>query len=186
MHIEKMGSNELRSFLASGRKATLKFWRDNLNEICPKGGSLSQDIDTLQINYGARFLTRFSLVSTGSDVYFPTFTSLVEIYDNFLHNTMSRGIPSLMELAGCQTLLLSGFYKEYAIKHYDLQDLCRIGRDFFNKSAVGKRKKVIKKVSANFDIWQELLHNLRVYLQEKRLLLESPNRPEPLIKIAPP
>ncbi len=181
MNLEKMTSGELRSFLASGRRTTFKFWLDNLSEVCPPGSK----IGPAQINYGARFMTRFSLVSTASEVYFPTSTSLAQVYDNFLHDMVSTSTPSLMEIAGCQTLFLSGFYREYATRYYILEDLRRIGSDFFRKSASGEKAVVLKQMAVNFGSWQDRLHYLKWHLQQKRLLIESPKRPEPLIKIAP-
>lgn len=146
-NIENMDSKEFRSLLASGIKTTLKFWHDNLEQICPH----SRRIDPSQIHYVGHFLTKSCIVSMTSEIYFPTFSSLIKIYRHSLYDILSKQTPALseaakvMENAGCQILLFSGFYSEYAQRHYSLNDLREMGSDFFAKSAVGVRKEVLKK-----------------------------------------
>ncbi|MEK7151374.1 MAG: hypothetical protein AAB784_01490 [Patescibacteria group bacterium] len=140
----------------------------------------------LQIHYVARTMTRFSLESTSeSRLFFPTFNSLAKIHDEFIINQENRKIPEFMEIAGCQMLLLAGFYLRIAKNKYALIDLERMGQDFFALGAIGKRKQAIKEMSRNFGIWQDLLCYLEWYLKTERLVLEIEKPKDPLIKIVP-
>lgn len=185
MNIEKLSREDLIRFLAmgrtSGRRLAFEFWLKSLEKVAGP----HRKVDKAQIHYVARTLTRFSLISTESTFFFPTFTSLAQIHDEFIVNRKSQEAPEFMEIAGCQMLLLAGFYLRRARKHYDIDDLRRMGRNFFNKGAIGKRKKTIQKMAQNFQIWQDLLFYLEWYLKTERLVLEVQKPQEPLITIVP-
>lgn len=183
MDSEKMKSGELRELLAFGKKKTFEFWLKHIEIIAPRETSIGKD----QQHYTARFLTRFSLVSTTHSMFhFPTFTSLAQIYDEFVQDVENQYSSEPMEIAGCQTLLLGGFYLEAAKKHYNTEDIRKMGELFFTRGAIGKRKSVIKKMAHNFGRWQNLLCYLEWYLRNERLIIQDAEKPDkPLIKIIP-
>lgn len=181
----KMTSEELRKFLIMSRRQTYTFWFENLKKITPQEGHITEE----QLHYGARFLTRSSTIPAGteikfisiSEIYFPTFTALFELLTKVLDLPK---IPETKEIAACQILILSGFYHEYAKQHYNIDDMTKMGQAFFNEGAIGKKREVIKQVSANFRRWQNLLAFLRNQLeQESRLINIKSSTSEPLIKI---
>lgn len=181
--LKKMESGELRMFLALNRRRTFKFWLENLKIIAPKESRVTAD----QRRYVARFMTRFSLVSTTHSMfYFPTFSGIAQLYDEFMPDAELRGIPEIMEIAGCQSLLLGGFYLKAAEKHYNVEDIAKTGKVFFKKGAIGKRKKVVMEMAQNFSRWQHLLCYLEWYLGNERLVIQNIKKSdEPLIKIVP-
>lgn len=186
MNFKKLSKEELMKLLTmgrtSGRRLAFEFWLKSLEKVA----SPHRKIDKAQIHYVARALTRFSLISTSkSTFFFPTFTSLAQVHDEFVINRKSRETPEFMEIAGCQMLLLAGFYLRTAREKYDINDLRKMGQDFFAKSAIGKRKKTIQKISKNFGVWQDLLCYLEWYLKTERLVLEVERPEEPVIKIVP-
>lgn len=186
MNFEKLSKEELIRLLTtgrtSGRRLAFEFWLRSLEKVAGP----HRKIDKAQIHYVARALTRFSLIPTSQSIFFfPTFTSLAQVHDEFVINQKSQEIPEFMEIAGCQMLLLAGFYLRIARKKYDINDLKKMGQDFFAKGAIGKRKKTIQKISKNFEIWQDLLCYLEWYLKTERLVLEIERPKEPLIKIIP-
>lgn len=186
MDFKKLNHEQLSKLISmgrtSGRRLALEFWLKSLEKVA----SPHSKVDKAQIHYVARALTRFSLISTSeSALWFPTFTSLAQIHDEFILNQKSQETPEFMEIAGCQMLLLAGFYLRRARKHYDINDLQRMGRNFFVKGAIGKRKKTIQKMAKNFEIWQDLLFYLEWYLKTEQFVLEIKKPEEPLIKIVP-
>ena len=186
MDLEKLSREELIDFLSmgrtSGRRLAFEFWLRSLEKIA----SPHSKVDKAQIHYVARALTRFSLISTSESAFlFPTFTSLARIHDEFIINQRSQNTPEFMEIAGCQMLLLAGFYLRTARNKYDIRDLRKMGQGFFVKGAIGKRKKTIQKIAKNFEVWQDLLCYLEWYLKTERLVLEIKRPDEPLIKIVP-
>lgn len=186
MDFKNLNREELIKFLSmdrtSGRRLAFEFWLKSLEKVA---GPHSKT-DNAQIHYVARAMTRFSLISTSeSSFFFPTFTSLAKIHDEFVINQKMRETPEFMEIAGCQMLLLAGFYLRRARKHYDIEDLQRMGRDFFTKGAIGRKKKTIQRIAKNFEIWQDLLCYLEWYLKTEQLVLEVKKPEEPLIKIVP-
>lgn len=175
--------SDLKKLLASNKRKTFEFWLNNVKMVAPKGFQASID----QQHYVARFLTRFSLVSSAPSMfYFQTFTHMAQIYDEFILDVENQYSPQSMEIAGCQTLLLGGFYLESAEKHYAVQDIISMGKLFFTRGATGKRKKVIKKMAWNFEKWQVRLQYLEWYLRNEAqaLVIHAKKPDEPLIKIA--
>lgn len=179
-----MKPEELRKFLTLNKRKTFKFWLKNVQIVAPKVSKISND---KQQHYVARFLTRFSLVSTTDSMfYFPTFTNLAQIYDEFILDVENQYSPEPMETAGCQTLLLGGFYLDSAKKHYNVNDIENMGKFFFTRGAIGKRKLVIEKMAHNFKKWQQTLCYLEWYLKNEKLVIQNVEEPEePLIKIVP-
>ncbi|MBI2063879.1 MAG: hypothetical protein HYT65_02710, partial [Candidatus Yanofskybacteria bacterium] len=112
-----MSSEELRKSLAFNKRRTFEFWLKNVQIVAPRG---SKTVDDEQRHYVARFMTRFSVVSTTHSMFhFPTFTNLAQIYDEFMLDVENQYSPEPMEIAGCQTLLLGGFYLKTAEQHYN-------------------------------------------------------------------
>ncbi len=186
MDFEKLSREQLIELLSlgrtSGRRLAFEFWLKSLEKVA---GPHSK-VDKAQIHYVARALARFSLIPTSESIFFfPTFTSIARIHDEFIINQKSQETPEFMEIAGCQMLLLAGFYLRAARKHYDLNDLRKMGQGFFTRGAVGRRKKTIQKMAKNFEVWQDLLCYLEWYLKTERLVLEIKKPEEPLIKIVP-
>jgi hypothetical protein len=186
MNFENLSKEELIKLLTmgrtSGRRLAFEFWLKSLEKIAGP----HHEVDKAQIHYVARALTRFSLTPTSPSVFFfPTFTSLAQVHDEFILNQESWETPEFMEIAGCQMLLLAGFYLRTARKKYDINDLRKAGQNFFAKGAIGKRKKTIQKISKNFEVWQDLLCFLEWHLKTERLVLKVERPEEPLIKIVP-
>ncbi len=182
-NLKKMES-ELRQLLASNKRKTFEFWLNNVKMAAPKGSQTSID----QQYYVARFLTRFSLVSSSPSMfYFPTFTSIAQIYDEFILDVENQYSPQAMEVAGCQTLLLGGFYLEFTKKHYAVRDITSMGKLFFTRGANGKRKKVIKEMAWNFEEWQNHLCYLEWYLRNeaRALIIQAKKSEDTLIEIIP-
>lgn len=180
----RMTSQELRNFLIFNKRKTYVFWFENLKTSAPGGGHISEN----QLHYGARFLARSSTIPVGSqislptvlEVRFPSFATLFQLLTEVLSLPIT---PEVREIAACQILILSGFYQEYAKKHYNMDDLAKLGASFFREGAVGKRKEVIKEVASNFKRWQNLLAYLKYNLdQDARLIHVSPAI-DPIIKI---
>ncbi|MBI2669947.1 MAG: hypothetical protein HYX20_02305 [Candidatus Yanofskybacteria bacterium] len=187
MNFDNLSSEELKKLLTmgrtSGKRMAFEFWLKHIELIAPRETGIGKD----QQHYTARFLTRFSLVSTTHSMFhFPTFMSLAQIYDEFVQDIENQYSPEPMEIAGYQTLLLGGFYLKAASKHYNMEDIRKMGELFFTRGAIGKRKSVIKKMAHNFSRWQNTLCYLEWYLRNERLVIQKAEKPdEPLIKIIP-
>lgn len=180
----KMSSPELREFLMISKRRTYAFWLENLKKSTPSGGCVSEN----QLHYGARFLTRSSVIPAGTcvnlptvlEVRFPSFTSLFQLLTEVLSLPV---IPEVREIAACQILILSGFYQEYAKKHYNLNDLAKLGAGFFREGAIGKRRAVLKEMARNYKQWQNLLAYLKYNLDRDAHIINVSPQADPIIKI---
>lgn len=180
----RMTSQELRNFLLFNKRRTYAFWLENLKNSAPKGGHISEN----QLHYGARFLTRSSIIPVGTqislptvlEVRFPSFATLFQLLTEVLSLPIT---PEVREIAACQILILSGFYEEYAKKHYNADDLAKLGTSFFREGAIGKRKEVIKEMANNFKRWQDLLAYVKYNLDQDARLIHISPAADPVIKI---
>src|SRR3989344_1317847 len=185
MNLEKLTGEELKKHLTmgrtSGKRMAFEFWLKNLQATVPHTGKFNSN----QIHYVARLLTVSSLVSADpSTFYFPSFTSLLQIYEEFSTNYYYEKLEQqVMELAGCQALVLGGFYREAAKKSDLIKPLERLGKVFLTGAAVGKREQVIKELINHYGEWEDQLSYLEWYLRNERLVLDVAKPDDPLIKI---
>ena len=189
----RISSERFQSLLASDRKTTLYFFLSNLKEIIKPNPHPKINID--QINYMAKFLTRFSLTMATPylppqkplSVFFPTFESLVEGCSELSSRKDFTQNTTLLEWVACQMLLLSGFYFEDAIQTFDRSEIEKLGKDYFLRiSKKSTRKKLFNGMAKNFRLWQDFLCYLRWHFQKMRqdlLVIKAPKPKEPLIKL---
>ena len=187
MNLQNLSGEELKKLLTmgrtSGKRMAFEFWLNNIQATVPSSGKFSKG----QIHYVARLMTVSSLVSADpTTIYFPTFNSLLSIYEEFSTKYYYEKLEKqVMELAGCQALILGGFYREAAKKADLIKPLERLGKVFFIGAAVGKRERVIKELINYYREWEDQLCYLEWYLNNERLVLQVEKPDEPLIKIIP-
>lgn len=202
-----ISSEKFQSLLAAGNKrVTLAFFLANLKEVVRPWPHQQIKID--QVNYTAKFLTKFSTTtgfsSTGQPffIHFPTMESLMRTNLQLRSQRDFQETSRFLEWAACQMLFLSGFYFDDAIKVISRNDAEDLGREYFIASAVGnQRKKLLERMAWNFRLWQDFLSYLNWHflkmrkeasdqldqcfrrVREKAMLIKRPPGNEPLIKL---
>ena len=96
----------LRELLSVDERRTLEFFVTGLKDVC------DERVDVDELLYNASVLAHYALVSTDGTTDCPAPTSLATVFDQFVREPDCRATASLMEEAGAQCLLMSGFFED--------------------------------------------------------------------------
>ncbi len=96
----------LRDLLATDQRRALEFFATGLSDVCEPG------VDRQELLYNASVLAHFAQVSTCAQDDLPTPANLTVVFDNFVLGAELPQASQIMEAAGAQCLLLTGFFAE--------------------------------------------------------------------------
>jgi hypothetical protein len=166
------------------QERALNFWASNLHEAI---GSKhwSQICDSTGV-YLASVLGHFCLQSVDrmvilspdyspSDLEFRQFADLTQIAEFMMLQLTSAKNPLWMESAGAHILLYAGFFQRQNKNRHNIEFYSIMGRECYLMAAVGKRKRVMKLMAADFNQYLFHLANLHRHLRESRYLIRKEN-----------
>lgn len=164
---------------------TINFFIEKLRDITLK------DVRLLSAEriYIASVLAHYASVSRESRSHLPPCVNLSGIYDIFfmelLVGTSERPLlptdTETAEVAGNQTLLLTGFFQGQMKRRYNIRVFQRYGQTFYSlaaeKSVSQKRRELLSWMATNFPIWSEVLYQLSNSLRDNPYLIKLPDSP---------
>jgi hypothetical protein len=162
----------------------LNFWASNLHEAIGSQ-QWSQICDSTGV-YLASVLGHFCLQSVDrmvilspdyspSDLEFRQFADLTQIAEFMMLQLTSAKNPLWMESAGAHILLYAGFFQRQNKNRHNIEFYSIMGRECYLMAAVGKRKRVMKLMAADFNQYLFHLANLHRHLRESRYLIRKEN-----------
>jgi len=158
--------------LASNEKQTLEFFIVRLVDIC------EADVDRLQLAYNASILAHYASVSTTATSDLPTPATLSDVFDNYVFNRTLSEDGEMMETAGAQCLLLSGFFASQMSRRYPIKWYSELGSGFFHRASRTQRSAakaaLLRTLSDQFEPWRLRHAQLGRYLQDQPYLLKPP------------
>lgn len=122
--------------------------------------------------YVASVLASFARTSRCDSESLPTFTSLTEIFDQFVSARTSINDPILLELAGAQDLLLAGFFRDQMSRRHNVKWYDALGQQFYRRASECsknlRRSEMFSRVSTNFPVWAMACRDLNRSLMENQ------------------
>ena len=168
----------LRELLAVDERRTLEFFVTGLKDVC------EADVDVDELLYNASVLAHYALVSTESHTDWPAPTSLATVFDQFVQEPDILASGSLMEEAGAQCLLMSGFFEDQMRGRHNLRWYSQLGAAFFMRAAARshslRRSQFLCSLATRFEPWRRRHARLSRELRDTPFLLTLPN-PETLM-----
>lgn len=159
---------------------TLKFFFDRLKEEV-----ISEDVSEIEMLYVSKVLAHYAQTPTDTNRDTPdksTPRSLYDVLDSFvLPGLTTEGFLKLrdsntLEVAGSQTLLLAGFFRDQAEKRLNLKWYDQVGCSFFERASEHakerKRSELLAQVARHFPVWTISCRNMSRTLREERYLLK--------------
>jgi hypothetical protein len=154
-----------REGLASDSVATLQFFVSGLRDV-----TAGEHLDPPLLFYNASVLAHFASTSTQSTTGMPAPMSLMAVFDHFVLDASLRADPEMMEMAGAQCLLLTGFFADQVRARYNIEWYGALGAEFYRLAAATKleapHKKMMSRMSEGFQSWRgrhlKLSRELRV------------------------
>jgi hypothetical protein len=158
--------------LAAGEKQTLEFFVGRLKDVS------EPTVDHQELLYNASVLAHHARVSTHSAVDLTTPASLAEVFDHFVFDTSLRDDSAMMEAAGAQCLLLSGFFEDQLRRRHNVRWYAHLGVGFYSRAASLERSpqrvRLLAAIAAGFEPWRQRLARLSRDLRERQYLLRPP------------
>jgi hypothetical protein len=166
---------EARSWLAVTTQQTLRFFFERLRDVSEDGHPPRSEL-----LYNASVLAHFATTSTASSsTSLPAPTSLVTVFDLFVLDRSLHADAEIMESAGAQCLLLTGFFGDQHRRRHNVKWYASLGAGFYASAAQlhrhRERAKMMTAMSEHFDFWRQTQARLAVELREdSKLLLHRP------------
>ena len=166
----------LADLLAAGERQTLEFFFVRLKEV---SGSA---VDHQELLYNASVLAHHAQVSIHSAADLATPATLTEVFDHFVFDTSLRHDSTMMEAAGAQCLLLSGFFEDQLRRRHNIHWYAHLGVSFFSQAAALERSpqkvRLLAAIAAGFESWRQRHARLSRELRDQPYLLTAPPRSE--------
>ncbi|MBI2065734.1 MAG: hypothetical protein HYT68_01555 [Candidatus Zambryskibacteria bacterium] len=149
---------------------TLRFFHARLKEFRPAKGVSKEE--TL---YVASVLASYAQASRFKATSVPPMASLSEVFDCFVFRQDELKDPEILEVAGAQSLLLVGFFRDQMRTRHNVRWYDTLGRSFYerasNYSREGRRKELFGRLSVNFSVWTRTCCDLSRNLRDNQFLL---------------
>jgi hypothetical protein len=166
------GGMNSREWLGVTNQQALQFFFEHLRDVVPS------EPPTGELLYNASILAHFATTSTGSTTTFPPSpTSLGFVFDVFVMDRSQHADPEIMEAAGSQCLVLTGFFQEQQERRHNVEWYAGLGASFYDRAAqYGRdqaRSRMMMAMARHFDYWRRQHHRLALELRDVALLVNG-------------
>jgi hypothetical protein len=160
--------------LAVDDRRALEFFVMGLQDVSdPK-------VDRQELLYNASVLAHYAQVSVHADVEMPAPESLSTIFDQYVANVAVPDDSHLMEMAGAQCLLLTGFFEDQMRGRYNIRWYAEIGASFFTRAATYEdsraKARLLTMIARHFEQWRQRHARLSRELRDQPYLLSPTPR----------
>ncbi len=165
----------LGELLAVSERRALEFFATGLKDVC------EPDVDREELVYNASVLAHYALVSTESTVGWPAPTTLATVFDQFVQEAQELTASSVMEEAGAQCLLMSGFFETQMRGRHNIRWYAGLGAAFYARAAAAssspRRARFLSALAREFEPWRQRHARLSRELRDIPYLLRVPTPP---------
>ena len=165
----------IRELLAIDHRQVLEFFVLRLQDLS------EPTVDRQELLYNASLLAHHAQVSTQPDVDVPTPANLSAVFDHFVVDTTLRQDGLMMETAGAQCLLLTGFFEDQMRPRHNIRWYAELGAGFFSRAAVHERSmqkaRLLHAITKRFEPWRLRHAQLSRDLRDQPYLLDPPTQP---------
>jgi len=162
--------SETQPLLAVTKPQTLRFFferlRDAVEDAPPRD----------ELLYNASVLAHFAITSAASTTAFPPSPmSLQTVFDLFVLDRSQHTDPEIMEAAGSQCLLLTGFFQDQLRHRHNVEWYGDLGANFYSSAALfGRdrtRKRLMEAMAGRFKYWRRQHQRLAAELRDEPRLI---------------
>jgi hypothetical protein len=168
----------LRELLAIDHRQALEFFVLRLQDVS------EPTVDREELLYNASLLAHYTQVSTQPEVDLPTPSTLSAVFDHFVFDSTLRDDSLMMETAGAQCLLLSGFFADQMRRRHNIRWYAELGASFFSRAARQERSlpkaRLLDAIARSFELWRRRHAHLSRELRDQPYLLSPPVPPPSL------
>ena len=159
----------LGELLATDHRRTLEFFVMTLKDVS------EPSVNHQELLYNASVLAHYAQIPIDPDVPTATPADLVTVFDRFVAEAANMSDPAMMETAGAQCLLLSGFFEDQMRRRHNIHWYGEIGAAFFRRAAVLERAmekaRLLDTIGRHFEAWRRRHARLSHELRDSRYLM---------------
>ncbi|HWB30071.1 MAG TPA: hypothetical protein VG736_06180 [Vicinamibacterales bacterium] len=176
---------DTHSWLEVTSRRAFQFFFEHLRDVTGPGHA-----PTNELLYNASVLAHFATTSTASQETFPAApASLATVFDLFVTDRSMVRDSEIMEIAGAQCLLLTGFFHDQQKRRHQVEWYAALGSTFYARAAASgrdlARAKLMDTMSQRFGFWRaqhrHLAHDLREEAQFSAYGIRPPVDPDDAI-----
>ena len=162
----------LQELLAVDQRRALEFFVTGLQDVSDPG------VDRQELLYNASVLAHYAQVSTCAELEMPAPVNLTAVFDTFVLNSSLPLDGHLMEVAGAQCLLLTGFFEDRMRGRHDIRWYAELGAGFFvlaaGREGSAKKARLMTMMARHFEPWRQRHARLSRELRDQQYLLTPP------------
>jgi hypothetical protein len=160
-------SMDTRSWLGVTSRQAFQFFFEHLRDVTD-----TSDTPKNELLYNASVLAHFATTSTACQDTFPACpTSLTTVFDLFVMDRSQAFDPEIMEAAGAQCLLLTGFFQDQQKRRHQIGWYADLGMAFYTRAAsAGRdpaRSRLMDTMARRFEFWRVHQHRLARELRDE-------------------
>ena len=161
----------LRELLSADHRQALEFFFVGLKDVSDPA------VDRQELLYNASLLAHFAQVSTQTAVDLPTPANLSAVFDAFVSDTTLQQDSLMMETAGAQCLLLTGFFEDQMRHRHNIRWYAGLGAGFFGRAAAQEQSpqkaRLLDTMAKSFEPWRQRHARLSRELHDQAHLLNT-------------
>ena len=165
----------LRELLTTDQRQALEFFVLGLQSVS------EPTVDRQELLYNASVLAHYAQVSTQADTDLPAPANLSMVFDHFVSDTTLLGDSLMMETAGAQCLLLTGFFEDQMRRRHNIRWYAMLGASFFSRAAVQEpsppKARLLDTIARRFEPWRQRHARLSRELRDQPYVLSPPRPP---------
>jgi len=119
----------MNELLASSHLQTLEFFLVSLRDVS------DPSVDTQELLYNASVLAHYAQISTSCDDELGAPANLSSVFDRFVTGAALLRDGTIMETAGAQCLMLTGFFEDQMRGRHNIRWYAELGAGFFMRAA---------------------------------------------------
>lgn len=161
-----------RDLLAVDSITALNFFYGTLKEE-----AASEPVNASETAYVASVLASYAQTSRFDTASLPPLANLSEVFDMFVMRADVETDPSLLEIAGAQSLLLNGFFRDQMRARHNVEWYDQLGTAFYERAMhyaeERERKALFGRLAVHFTVWTAICNRLHRTLREQHLILRG-------------
>lgn len=162
-----------QSTLATDERQALQFFVEHLREAVE-----NSDAPQNELLYNASVLAHYALTSTTSPDFPRAPLTLGTVFDVFVLDGSQHQDPEIMEAAGSQCLLLTGFFGAQLKQRHNVEWYASLGASFYDRAAFygadRGRRAMMAAMAMRFGFWRRQQARLARELAEQAKLVRFP------------
>ena len=167
----------LRELLATDHRQALEFFFQRLKDVS------GPRVDREELLYNASVLAHYAQVSTQAELELSAPANLSVIFDRFVVDPTLAHDGPMLETAGAQCLVLTGFFEDQMRRRHNIRWYAELGAGFFSQAATRDasphKAQLLDAIARHFEAWRQRHARLSRDLRDQPFLLTPPRPPAP-------